>query len=1124
MPVSDTSPYVQLWSTGAGGGHGLFKVNGDPNSDMGMTGFQLAQFYQNTTDNPLTTTVAEGMYRPSDMVFDTVHGKFFIADSDLAGHNRILQGNIADLVAGNPPTLTVLYEDTGAGAPTRIDNLEIDPNNGIVYFTHGDNLEKILYNSAGQVPIVLFNSNVNAITSPSGVANPAGNTNNLFNDMVINFATGEIYLSSTRVVSSGTSDQVQKNFIYQLTGLTASSGTNAFTFGVGNTGTARLLPVTPNDDLYNPNPGTTASPAIPANEPFFFPVEHGSIDGLAIDPVTNTLYFSTGTILFDHDVNSGTPAILSRGGIFSYALSGNPTGTYGLVYQQVAGSGPQGLLGDLEIDPTTGRWYVTDYTGGTVAPGDEGVWTGNLNGTGTPTLFSLINDPAGQIPSGVTIDIAPTLTGTETGAATTETAGSGSGFSSAAFGLTGLDSGDFENADQADQLAGAQVRISSGFGSSPGSNEQLTINGTTAGVLGSGIAYSYNSGTGVMTLTGINSFANYEAALALVAYAIDGDNPDNYGASPTRTLSYSVFDGLLLSDEYDTVVTIQGTNDAPVNTVGGGVATSEDASAVAVTGLSVNDPDSSALTVTLSATHGTINVSTVVAGGLGAGQVSGNGTGSVVLSGTQSEINATLAAMNGVTYTPTADYNGSDSLQMVSDDGALSDTDSVGITISAVADIANDAASTNEDVAVSIMVLANDSFENIPAITGFTQGANGSVTLNDNGTVGNTADDYLVYTGNADFNGADSFSYTVTSGGATETATVNVTVAAVADIANDNVTVAEDSGANALNLLANDSFENASRSITAVTQGANGTVAINDNGTPLNTADDFVTYTPGANYVGSDSFTYTVTSGGTTETASVSVTVTNVNDAPTGVTGNLSAPEDAANGSAAGTLSAQDPDSSSFTWTLLDNAGGRFAMDVNGNVTVADGLLLDYEQQNSHTIRVRVTDDMGASSEFDVNVSVADVHGEDVLGDGRDNVFWGGVEMDILRGMDGNDYLKGGGGGDQLFGGNGVDTLDGGAGADVLYGGDGNDVFVFRKGEANGDTIMDFFGRGNALGDSIVLVGYAAGTTFTRVGPGNSNVYQINDHGSIETVTIFATGQVHTGDWEIVTVYDYTFG
>jgi Ca2+-binding RTX toxin-like protein len=146
-----------------------------------------------------------------------------------------------------------------------------------------------------------------------------------------------------------------------------------------------------------------------------------------------------------------------------------------------------------------------------------------------------------------------------------------------------------------------------------------------------------------------------------------------------------------------------------------------------------------------------------------------------------------------------------------------------------------------------------------------------------------------------------------------------------------------------------------------------------------------------------------------------------------------------------------------------------------------------------------------------------------VLGDGRDNTFWGGAEADLLNGAGGNDHLKGGGGMDTLIGGTGLDILDGGAGADILTGGDGNDVFVLRKGEANGDVIMDFWGKGNADGDSIVLVGYAAGTTFTRVGPGTSNLYKIDDHGAVEFVTIYATGQVHGSDFEIVTTYDFSF-
>src|SRR6185369_17386353 len=164
-----------------------------------------------------------------------------------------------------------------------------------------------------------------------------------------------------------------------------------------------------------------------------------------------------------------------------------------------------------------------------------------------------------------------------------------------------------------------------------------------------------------------------------------------------------------------------------------------------------------------------------------------------------------------------------------------------------------------------------------------------------------------------------SYTYTVTSGGVTETATVNVTINAVADIVADSVTVNANSGANTLNLLGNDNFESAARFISSVTQGAHGTVTINDNGTAGNTADDFAVYTPNAGYSGSDSFTYTVTSGGVTETANVSVTVNaadtqpptdivfNVNQASGSFAGNGLGSADTL-----GTFTAVDADSTSW--------------------------------------------------------------------------------------------------------------------------------------------------------------------------------------------------------------------
>ena len=83
-------------------------------------------------------------------------------------------------------------------------------------------------------------------------------------------------------------------------------------------------------------------------------------------------------------------------------------------------------------------------------------------------------------------------------------------------------------------------------------------------------------------------------------------------------------------------------------------------------------------------------------------------------------------------------------------------------------------ASTSEDVAVTVDVLANDSDVDGDGLSvdSVTQPSNGSV-------VNNGAD--VTYTPDADFNGTDSFTYTVTDGSLTDTATVTVTVAAVND-------------------------------------------------------------------------------------------------------------------------------------------------------------------------------------------------------------------------------------------------------------------------------------------------------------------------------------------------------
>ena len=141
-------------------------------------------------------------------------------------------------------------------------------------------------------------------------------------------------------------------------------------------------------------------------------------------------------------------------------------------------------------------------------------------------------------------------------------------------------------------------------------------------------------------------------------------------------------------------------------------------------------------------------------------------------------------------------------------------------------------------------------------------------------------------------------------------------------------------------------------------------------------------YTPAPDANGVDSFVILATDAdGQVVELPVAITITPVNDAPRGlaVAGGtpLSIGESAPGniltaGTVVGAVTATDPDGDNLTFTLVDNAGGRFSIDGDGTVRLADPGAINFELASSHAIRVRATDVFGAWSEAVFNVTVID--------------------------------------------------------------------------------------------------------------------------------------------------------
>ena len=206
--------------------------------------------------------------------------------------------------------------------------------------------------------------------------------------------------------------------------------------------------------------------------------------------------------------------------------------------------------------------------------------------------------------------------------------------------------------------------------------------------------------------------------------------------------------------------------------------------------------------------------------------------------------------------------------------------------------LVDDLVTVDEDDSVVVDIFDNDSELPTQGTLTTTDPVNGTVNIDNNGTPNDPTDDIVTYIPDPDYNGQDTFNYTVCNiFGDCSTATVTVDVLPILDTLDDSIATTEDTPVE-LDILGNDNDIPIIGTLTT-TDPTNGTLVLDNNGTPNDPSDDRVTYTPNENFDGSDSFTYTLCDTvGNCDTATVTILVTDAIDLDTDDDGILDSFED----------------------------------------------------------------------------------------------------------------------------------------------------------------------------------------------------------------------------------------
>jgi len=653
-----------------------------------------------------------------------------------------------------------------------------------------------------------------------------------------------------------------------------------------------------------------------------------------------------------------------------------------------------------------------------------------------------------------------------------------------------------------------------------------TVTGTLVAAdrdIGQTLTYGITGGTVAgSTSTLVGTYGTLVVNTTSGAYSFTANDSAIEGLTANASTSFvvSVNDGVTTATQ-SLAVSLTGANDTPINALPLSYTTNEDIS-LKLSGLSVSDIDAASGTIT---TTLTVASGTLIAASSGGVTVTGSGTGSIVLSGTLTAINSYLAATaSQPTYVPVANDSGTVTLTMTTNDGgntgggALTDSDSISITINPVADaipgsavsvVIGTALVNTIDLTNSSSGLEGKSSYTFPSgITistgtsgktftwsngsqlGVTAGAGGDDRINGTDAVvfsfpygmqylamkvKNAADDTVLIRSGLEVGDLTSgtLSGLITSSSGITVSSANIQVDLVLEVTNGSTT----------------------RTVTvAATEFSGGTWSVNYSGvtgtitkaTVVSLIDGDL-YNQGGN--ASANVTYSISSDMTSlsiaqdpdKTFSTSQTnngfqieYVDIKTDPAGAT-TFSYPIDlyAAVQDTVGTVEtftslklSEFPVDSTLTLSVV-HADGSYTeiTPVNGVYDLsAYTALLSSPTGTAGTDKLYLITSAALPSGFAPTLAVEVNDG----GTSSAITIIGGSGSSTLSGDTGNDYVSGGTGNDSLYGGDGNDVLIGGKGNDTLIGGLGADTFKWQLGDGGTttspavDIVKDFDNTNNS--------------------------------------------------------------